>query len=175
MLQFSGNRTFVENLMRFLGSDRGGRVVMVTPGIQVVGDFGGTHEAPLERLQKALRDLAHAQLPALAMTILSLVIATILVLFITSSMPPSGTLQSPSALGGRRRPSSHGSVARAGIWGRIAFFASHPDRLIHPALLYGDEVEAELHRRLVGDSKPPKRGVHLGGRQNGQAPGKGAR
>ena len=140
MLQFDGNRRLAENLMRYLGNGENGRVILVTPGVPVVGRYGGTPGAPIERLRDVLADVAGADLPPTALTLLALVFVSILTIFTVSSLPRRAPYTAADAWG----PEPVGG----GFTGRVAFFRKRPKQLVHPALVYGYEVEAALRRSL---------------------------
>lgn len=151
MLQFEGNRQLATNLMRYLGEGRSGRVYLITPGVPLVGRYGGASGAPVERLRDALRDLASAELPPTALTLLALVLVAILAVFAVSSLPrrspyTAERLWGPEPVGG-------------GYAGRVAFFLRRRKQLIHPALVYGYEVEATLRRLLFGERSTSDRTI----------------
>ncbi len=143
MLEFDGNRRLAANLLEYLGAEGDGRVILVTPGVPVVGRFGGAPGAPLDRLRDALSDLAGADLPPMALTLLALIVVSLLTVFTVSSLPrrspyTAARLWGPEPVGG-------------GFVGRVAYFGKRPKQLVHPALVYGYELEAELRRTLFRD------------------------
>lgn len=151
MLQFEGNRRLATNLMRYLGEGRSGRVYLITPGTPLVGRYGGASGAPVERLGDALRDLASAELPPTALTLLALVLVAILAVFAVSSLPrrspyTADRLWGPEPVGG-------------GFAGRVAFFLRRKKQLVHPALVYGYEVEAAIRRTLFGERASAERTI----------------
>lgn len=151
MLQFQGNRELAANVMRYLGEGRSGRVFLITPGVPLVGRYGGAAGAPVDRLRDALRDLASAELPATALTLLALVLIAILAVFAVSSLPrrspyTAERLWGPEPTGG-------------GYAGRIAFFRERRKQLVHPALVYGYEVEAALRECLFGERASTERTI----------------
>jgi len=151
MLQFEGNRRLATNLMRYLGEGRSGRVFLITPGTPLVGRYGGAAGAPVERLGDALRDLASADLPPSALTLLALVLVAILGVFAVSSLPrrspyTADRLWGPEPIGG-------------GFAGRVAFFHRRKKQLVHPTLVYGYEVEAALRRTLFGERASAERTI----------------
>lgn len=151
MLQFEGNRQLATNLMRYLGEGRSGRVYLIGPGTPVVGRYGGAAGAPVDRLRDALRDLAGAELPPTALTLLALVLVAILAVFAVSSLPrrspyTADRLWGPEPVGG-------------GFAGRVAFFHRRRKQLVHPALVYGYEVEAAVRRALFGERAAAERTI----------------
>lgn len=151
MLQFDGNRRLATNLMRYLGEGRSGRVYLVTPGTPLVGRYGSAAGAPVERLRDALRDLAGAELPPMALTLLSLVLAAILAVFAVSSLPRRSPYTADRLWG--QDPSG------GGFAGRVAFFTRRRGQLVHPALVYGYEVEAALRRTLFRERASAERTI----------------
>jgi hypothetical protein len=120
---------------------RGGRLVIATPGVPVVGRFGEPGaDRPLHDLRVAIERLADARLPAPAVWLAAAVLASILLLFAATSLP-------------RRSPyDGRGMFARAphagGFVGRVGYYATGEASFLPPTLAYRFELEAELVRRL---------------------------
>jgi hypothetical protein len=166
MLQFAGNLRFAKNLVRYLlearshsgdaveprteaaapnaeteTSVRGGRLVLATPGVPVVGRFGEPGaDRPLHDLRAALERLARAPLPAPAVWLAAAVLASVLLLFAATALPTR------SPYDGR------GMFARAphagGFVGRVGYYLGGEASFLPPTLAYRFELEAELVRRL---------------------------
>ena len=141
MLQFRGNRRFAGNLLRYLHGEDGGFVYLVTPKTVISGYYGDPDEQrPLGEVRGLLDDMAHARTPKAALSIASLLIATILVL------AAIGTLPRRSPYDGRDmfpRPAAAGGFA-----GRVRYHASRQPSMLGAALVYKFELEGELIDRL---------------------------
>ncbi|MBX3248881.1 MAG: hypothetical protein KF901_17020 [Myxococcales bacterium] len=138
MLRFRDNRRFVGNLLRYLG-ERGGRVLVVSPETRFEGRHGAQRDA-LARLEDWLARAAKADLPPLALRLLTLVLLAILFVFAVSTLP-------------RRSPYSAAELGLepprgGGYASRVSFFARRADARVHSALVYKYELEEELTQRL---------------------------
>ncbi len=145
MMRFRGNRRFARNLLDYLDGGRGGRVLVVTPDVHLRGRFGDASGDPLGRLNDRLNDFAHASTPPLALTLLTVVLVAILLIFAVSALPA----RSPYSKTAAQAPESSGG----GFLGRVRFFSRRRD-LVHPLMVYKFEFEAELARRLGLEGAP---------------------
>lgn len=160
MLRFRDNRRFAANLLRYL-TERGGRVYLVTPATELTGTFGDARGSALERLDAWLTEVARAQLPPRALTILSWLIAALALVFAASTLPRA----TPYTAAGLGLTPARGG----GLEGRVSFFAERDRALVHPALVYQHELEGELVRRLGLREQPLLRDVLAAAERRGLA------
>ncbi|MEM9068780.1 MAG: DUF4350 domain-containing protein [Myxococcota bacterium] len=151
MLRFQGNRRFAENLFRYLDAGRGGRVLLVTPDVRLIGRLGDGRGNPIRRIDDWLRDFAHAETPPLALLLSAIVLVSILMVFAVSTLP----LRSPYSSGALQP----GRASGGGFAGRVAFFRERPRDLVHPLMVYKFELEGELVQRLALAGRPVLRDV----------------
>ena len=140
MLLVKDNTRFAANLARYL-SPEPGRVFLVTPSTEIAGgDQDGHATDPFASLRESVREFAAAELPPVALTILSLALVLSAAVLAVSMLPRR------SPYDGRRMFATHG--AAGGFVGRVEFFSRPRQNLLHPALVYKFELESELLRRL---------------------------
>lgn len=150
MLQFRGNEAFASNLLSYLEAGRGGRLWLVSGKTPIVGHFGDPSQ-PLPRVRKWLADFASTDVPPLALVLSSLLLIALFVLVATSSLPRRSPYDGSSMLPQR--------TSGGGFAGRVAFFRSRRNHLMHPLMVYKFEMEGELLRRLGLTGRPTLRDV----------------
>lgn len=139
MLEFRGNRRFAENLLHYLATDEGRRVILATPETEIVGRRGDASDR-INDLRDLLRAASTQPMPPMALTIGSLLLLALSLTFALSSMP----LRSPY-----RAIHLHPPVPiPGGFVGRVAFFERHRPRLAHAAATYLFELEEALAKVL---------------------------
>lgn len=160
MLQFHGNRRLASNLLAYLDGGRGGRIVVASGSVEVVGRYGSpSSDEPLERLRAWLGDAAGAEVPPAALVVMTLVLCSILLLVATTSLPRRSPYEGASML----PPPAEGG----GFTGRVSFFARRKGLQLHPALVYKFELEGELVRLLGLEGRSLLRDVLTAARAHG--------
>jgi hypothetical protein len=145
MLEFTGNRMFARNLVRYLAQD--GRLWIAAADTELAGAYGGARAGdPLAGLRAGLSRLAQVQLPAAAVQASTAVIALLLVVAAATALPRRSSLV--------RAVSIPASETLAGFAGRIRYFASGGRDLLQPLLAFKLELERELSATL-GVAHPP--------------------
>lgn len=139
MLEFSGNRAFARNLLRYLAQD--GQLWIAAPATELAGTYGQSRASdPLEGLRAALARLSRVRLPESAIRASTAVIALLLLFGAASGLPRRTSLLRAVAL-----PAPE---MLAGFAGRIRFFASPGRDLLVPLLAYKVELEHAIAAAL---------------------------
>jgi hypothetical protein len=145
MLEFSGNRAFARNLVRYLAQD--GRLWIAAANTELVGAYGGGSAAdPLAGLRVGLTRLAQVRLPALAVQASTAVIALLLLFVAASALPRRTSLV--------RAVSLPEPETLSGFEGRVRFFAREGSDLLAPLLAFKLEIERALTEALRIPSPP---------------------
>ena len=162
MLLVRDNARFAANLASYLAPP-GGHVYLITPNSELRG--GPTPpegSATFDGLRESIRRLATADLPPIALKVLSAALVLALVVLATTMLPrrspyDGSTMFAKPALAG-------------GFVGRLEFFSRPRQNLLHPTLVYKFELETELLRRLKLGSSTLLRDVVRSLKQRGFAP-----
>lgn len=142
MLSLRGNRRFAENLVDYLVDGRGGRLVVVGPGVAMVGRYGEPGaDRPLHDLRVFLERMSELDIPPLALRIASLALAAIAVILALGALPRRSPYRS-SRMFARE-------AAQGGFAGRVGFFARPGTNLLQPLMVYKFELEAQILSRLA--------------------------
>ncbi|MCB9591794.1 MAG: hypothetical protein H6719_03585 [Sandaracinaceae bacterium] len=137
MLSLRGNRRFAENLVDYLAGDRAGRLIVVRPGVPIVGRYGEPGaDRPLHDLRASLERVAHLDVPPLALRIASLALAAIAVILALGALPRRSPYRSARMFARE--------AAQGGFVGRVGFFARPRTNLLQPLMVYKFELEAEI-------------------------------
>ncbi|MCA9609802.1 MAG: hypothetical protein KC619_29590 [Myxococcales bacterium] len=142
MLALRGNRRFGENLIDYLTEGRGGRLIVVRPGVAMVGRYGEPGaDRPLHDLRVFLERMSELDIPPLALRIASLALAAIAVILALGALPRRSPYRS-SRMFARE-------AAQGGFVGRVGFFSRPGTNLLQPLMVYKFELEAQILSRLA--------------------------
>jgi hypothetical protein len=145
MLEFSGNRAFARNLVRYLA--QGGRLWIAAAGSELVGTYGDASAAdPLADLREGLARLSQVRLPAAAVQASAAAMALLLLFVAASALPRRSSLL--------RAVSLPTTETLSGFAGRVRFFAREGSDLRAPLLAFKLELERELTDLLRVPSPP---------------------
>ncbi len=144
MLAIDGNRRFAAATLRFLAGGRAdGRVILVSGDAELHGREGDDPAAgPVERMNDLLRSAAHAEIPALGLTVAALVLCGIFAAVASGAVALRGPYGAETIL-----PPAAGGGGFSG-WLRFYLDPARSRNLLHPTLMYKTELEAALATSL---------------------------
>jgi hypothetical protein len=151
MLEFSGNRVFARNLVRYLAG--GGRLFIATPATRFTGRYVGFGASdPLGGLRGALKRIAQIELPAAAVRAITAVLVALLLFAAGSTLPRRSTYRRAMAL---PAPDANGGFA-----GIVGYFARPGRNLLVPLMAYRNEFERQLATLRV-ELREPGQGAEV--------------
>ncbi len=160
MLSLRGNRRFAENLVDYLTEGRGGRLVVVRPGVRIVGRYGEPGaDRPLHDLRVFLERMSALDIPPLALRIASLALAAIAVILALGALPRRSPYRAARMFARE--------AAQGGFVGRVGFFSRAGTNLLQPLMVYKFELEAEILARLALSGRTLLRDVLAAMRERG--------
>jgi hypothetical protein len=140
MLEFSGNRAFARNLLRFLRGAGGSRLFIADSETRWLGGLRRlTADHPFAQLSAALARLAKPQLPPNAVLALSIGLAGLLLVTAFTSLPKRSAYA--------RRAYLQNVDCQAGMAGRIEHYAAADRNLLGPLLVLKLEIEHRMATR----------------------------
>lgn len=159
MLELRDNERFARNLLRYL-SEQGGTLYLAAPGTSMVGRYGepGSGRA-FHDLRSWLEELAGADAPPLALLLGAIVIASIMLVVATTSLPRRSPYDGSSMFGP--------APAAGGFVGRVGYFQQPSANLLHPLMVYKFELEGEIVRHLGLSGRTLLKDVLAGLRERG--------
>jgi hypothetical protein len=142
MLEFSGNRAFARNLLRFLRGAGGSRLFIADSETHWQGGLRRlAADHPFAQLSAALARLAKPQLPPNAVLALSIGLAGLLLITAFTSLPKRSAYA--------RRAYLQNVDCQAGMAGRIDHYAAPDRNLLAPLLV----LKLELEHRMVARAR----------------------
>jgi hypothetical protein len=137
MLQFRGNRAFARNLVRFLhGSGRSGTLLIADSETRWQQSARAL-QRPISEVSNALDRLSHVQLPRLAVTMFSTLLAGLLLSMVVTSLPKRSAYA--------RRAYLQSVECAAGMAGRVSHYADGDRSMLLPL----GSLRRELEQRAV--------------------------
>jgi hypothetical protein len=139
MLQFRGNRVFARNLIRFLhGPGRSGTLLIADSETRWQQSARAL-QRPISEVSSALDRLSHLQLPRLAVTMFSTVLAGLLLSMVVTSLPKRSAYA--------RRAYLQSVECSAGMAGRVSHYADGDRSLLVPLGYLKRELEQRATER----------------------------
>ncbi|MET0384947.1 MAG: hypothetical protein ABW321_03260, partial [Polyangiales bacterium] len=133
MLQFRGNRQFARNLVRFLRGPTRSGTLLIADSETRWQQSSRTLQRPLAEIAGALDRMSHLQLPRLAVTLFSTVLAGLLLSMVVTSLPRRSAYA--------RRAYLQTIECVAGMAGRVSHYASGEHSLLAPLSSLKREIE----------------------------------
>lgn len=158
MMSFTGNERFAKNLVRYLATGRGGKLVLVTGPVAIEGAYGtkGLNK-PLGNLRKALARFSTG-FPSAIVEFLMCLTGLALAYMALRSLPSRSPYQVPVATTPREHNGNLGQTLSATLRARLPRGTQQTEKLIAEAMRLCESSEAsssiELDRLLSRAESP---------------------